>query len=133
MVVREKYMGPPRLKPEKGGRKREKEKQRQDLLKFRHQQVSLAIFRDNSQCAVCFFLHGKRRAREEVHHVYGRGRKTGDWREQHTSLLCVCKAHHPLPIQTPGGNYHLAWVEEVLKQANASPINPEFALALNPN
>ena len=82
--------------------------------------------RDGGFCAICYFRDGVETPFEEVHHVYSRGKKEGDWREHYTSLLCVCKKCHPLPIITPGGSARLGWVEEVLRKANAKPINKDF-------
>jgi len=89
-------------------------------------QSARAIERDNSQCIFCWFLEGKVTLREEIHHVYSRGKEARDWREHYRSLACTCKRHHPLPIQTPGANPNLAYVEAVLKMANDTPINPGF-------
>jgi hypothetical protein len=110
-------------------RQERQEVQAQDkaaLLKYRWSQAALAIYRDDNCCAVCWFLLGKRTVRSDVHHVFSRGKIAGDWREQYVNLLCVCRKHHPLPIQYPGANPRLAWVEEVLRQANENPINPRF-------
>ena len=38
--------------------------------------------------------------------------------------MYVCQSCHPQPSKEPGGD--LAWVEELLKQANAHPINTDF-------
>jgi len=114
-------------KPTKTDRKAAKEAEHQELVKFRFIQSSLAILRDNNQCVSCWFLEGKVTRRDDVHHIYSRGKEAGDWREHYTSLLCTCRRHHPLPIQTPGGNPDLAYVEEVRKKANETPINRRFA------
>lgn len=116
----------PKPKPEKGGKKREDDKRKRALQKYRGSQVPIAISRDNDQCAICHFKHGRYRKRQEVHHVYSRGRKSGDFREHYTSMLCVCKECHPPPIQIPGGSATLGWVEDILKRANETPINGKF-------
>ena len=117
---------PPAPKPTKTERTKNKKDRHSRLVEYRSNQVALAILRDNSTCALCFFLHGKRTPRTQVHHVYSRGRDAGDWREDYTNLLCVCNECHPLPIQTPGANADLAYVEDVLRLANEKPINPSF-------
>lgn len=88
----------------------------------------LAILRDGGQCAVHWFRDGQRVPYDEVHHVYGRGKEAGSFREHFTAFLCVCKQCHAQlpPIQTPGGDHTFTWVEELLGKANAHPINPEF-------
>ncbi len=113
-------------KPKKADRLADKSRKHDELISFRQVQSKLAILRDRDQCAFCWFLLGVEERREEIHHVYGRGKKAGDWREHYTSLVCTCRRHHPLPIQTPGGNPNLDWVEAVLKMANEMPINANF-------
>lgn len=113
-------------KPEKGGRKKDKADQKSALLDYRRVQSALAIQRDENLCAICYFQYNRATPRAEIHHVYGRGKHAGDWREHYSSLLCVCKACHPSPIRDPGGNASLLWVEAVLAQANALPINKKF-------
>lgn len=113
-------------KPSKVQRQALRDGERAALQEYRRSQAALAIHRDDNCCAVCWFLLGKRTHRADVHHVFSRGKTAGDWREQAVNLLCVCRKHHPPPIQTPGANPKLAWVEEVLRLANARPINPRF-------
>lgn len=113
-------------KPSRAGRLKKKKDQAAELGQYRKQQALLAINRDNDQCVFCYFLRGKNTPRAEVHHVYSRGKKAGDWREQYTSLLCTCRECHPLPIIYVGGSVELAYVEIVLQQANESPINKDF-------
>ncbi len=96
------------------------------LKAYRQVNKLLAIHRDSNLCAVCFFLHDKKKRADDVHHVYGRGQKAGDWRERYINLLCVCREHHPLPIQIPKANDELVWIEDVLVSANENPINPDF-------
>lgn len=93
---------------------------------YREQQALLAIWRDSGYCTICWFYHKRQRAFQQVHHVYGRSRKMDSFREQYNSLLCVCLECHPLPIQFPGGNLALAYVEDVLAEANQTPINDDF-------
>lgn len=97
------------------------------MHEWRRRSVQLAIARDNGKCVVCWFLHGRKATpQQQVHHVYSRDRKEGGWREHYTNLMCVCQEHHPPPIITPGASSHLGWVEELLHQANRTPINREF-------
>jgi hypothetical protein len=117
---------PPAPKPTKADRTKQKKERKSSLVEYRHNQVALAILRDADVCALCWILQTKRTPRTQVHHVYGRGKDAGDWREHYTSLLCVCNECHPLPIQTPGANADLAYVEEVLRLANETPINSSF-------
>lgn len=110
----------------KADRLAEKQKQKDDLKEYRRIQSSLVIDRDKDLCIFCYFLNHKEVKREDIHHVYGRARKAYDWREKFTSLACTCRKHHPLPLQTVGGNQSLLWVEEALWQANRTPINKNF-------
>jgi len=107
-------------------RAEEKSSRLHALKKFREQQYQYAKIRDNGACTICFYNNGVLRNASEVHHVYSRGRARGDWREHFTSLLCVCQQCHPMPIQIPGANSSLSWVEEVLLKANSNPINKSF-------
>lgn len=113
-------------KPSKKERLSKKASEKRSLADYRHKQVELAIIRDRDLCAICFFKYSRLRRRQEVHHVYSRGRRAGDWREHYTCLLCVCKECHPLPIQQPGASASLGWVEDILEKANANPINKYF-------
>jgi hypothetical protein len=113
-------------KPLRKDRNAEKQLEVTALKAYRSVNVALAIERDNNQCVFCYFLHGMSAPRQEVHHVYSRGKKAGSFREHYTSLLCTCKECHPLPIQTPGASGSLAWVEAVLRKANETPINKKF-------
>lgn len=98
---------------------------RQDRVKaYRSEQAKLAIYRDNALCAIHFFSHGVRRPYEEVHHVFGRGRDAGDWREHVSSLLCVCRQCHPAgAARAPNGPHHP--IIRILRKANTSPINED--------
>ena len=117
---------PARPKPTKGERAAKKQEQRDELKDYRHVQAALAISRDANLCVICWFRHHRRRNHADVHHVFGRGTKAGDWREEYTSLICVCRSCHPPPIKTPGANDNLAYVEDILRQANEQPINNSF-------
>jgi hypothetical protein len=117
---------PPAPKPTKKDRTQTKYEQKEDLKMYRRIQSALAIRRDNDQCVICHFRYNRKRRREEIHHVYGRARRSGEWREHYTSLMSVCKDCHPPPIQTPGGNHDFSWVEELLREANSNPINKGF-------
>lgn len=113
-------------KPTKLERQEASQARRHKLSEYRRAQAAIAIDRDNNQCVFCWFLQGKITRRDDVHHVYGRGRDAGDWRENYQSLVCTCRRHHPQPIQTKGGPHDLDWVEVILRQANETPINPKF-------
>lgn len=113
-------------KPTKEERLQEKADRKEALRNYRREQVAIAILRDNNQCVFHYFLRGEYKQREEVHHVYSRGREAGSFREHYTSLVCTCKECHPMAIQTPGASATLGWVEEVVRKANENPINPEF-------
>lgn len=113
-------------KPTKKDRLSIEESRKKELREYRHTQSALAIQRDNNKCIYCWFLEGRVTEREQIHHVYGRGRRTGAWQERYTSLACTCSRHHPPPIITPGGSHDLAWVEAVQSLANSHPINLEF-------
>jgi len=117
---------PPLPKPSKKDRIEKKQEQVDALHDYRRVQSALAISRDNDQCVICWFMHHRKRKRAEIHHVYSRSREAGDWREQYTSLMCVCKECHPQPIKILGGSANLSWIEDVLRQANETPINPHF-------
>lgn len=116
----------PKPKPAKGGKKREMEARKHTLSVFRRVNAARAIERDNGQCVICYYNHGVEQRYDDVHHVYGRGREAGDDREHYTSLMCVCRGCHPMPIQTPGANASLYWVEHTLILANNDPINRAF-------
>lgn len=113
-------------KPTKRARHQEKQEEHADLVAYRQQQVRLAIWRDNSQCVFCHFLHKRNTPRSQVHHVYGRDRGDSRWRENHENLLCVCDAHHYPPIHEKGASATLEFVERVREQANARPVNHQF-------
>lgn len=113
-------------KPSKAARKDSDYKRKQLLREYRAKNAAMAILRDNDQCVFCWFVHGKVTPRADVHHVYSRGKTTGDWREHYTHMLCTCKKCHPPPIKQPGSSEKLAWVEQVMYLANTNPINPRF-------
>lgn len=107
-------------------RRKERQAEKRALSEYRSRQAIFAIQRDFDRCVICHFKFGRRRRRQHIHHVYGRGRKAGDWREHYTNLMCVCMDCHPLPIQTPGGNHALSWVEDIREKMNSDPINYGF-------
>ena len=115
-------------KPKKSDREKATRKRKRDLIAYRATQVKRAIVRDNDQCVFCWFLEDTITQREEVHHVYSRGREAGSWREKTESLLCTCKEHHPPAIQIRGGSATLGWVEYILQRANETPINEAYLL-----
>lgn len=113
-------------KPTKKDRLSEDNAEKDAIRQYRHRNVQIAIYRDNNQCVFCWFLLRKTTRRQEVHHVFSRGVSENDWREHYTNLLCTCKKHHPMAIQTPGASQTLGWVEDILCQANQTPINTKF-------
>jgi hypothetical protein len=86
------------------------------LAEYRRTQAALSIDRDKNYCVFCYFVLGKERLREDIHHVYGRGKERCDWRESYRSLVGTCRQHHPLPIMNPSEK--TAWIEVVLKLSN---------------
>lgn len=113
-------------KPTKKSRTDEKEAKKAALKEYRAQQRKLAVFRDNGLCTIHYFLEHEEVPYDEVHHVYGRAKEAGHWRENHASLLCVCRDCHPPPIQNIGASKNLGWVEYVMRLANSDPINRDY-------
>ena len=113
-------------KPSRGERISAKQAEQNDLRNFRAENAQVAIDRDGGLCAICYFKYNRIRPYDDVHHVYSRGKRAGDCRERYTSLLCVCRQCHPLPIMTPGASKDLGWVEDILRLANEQPINKRF-------
>lgn len=111
-------------KPEKTAKeeRRERMKRRGEYAQLQAQRV---VFRDNGLCINCYFVHGRAKKYDEVHHFYGRGRDAGDWREHHTSLGCLCRSCHRKfgPIQTKGTRPEQ---ELILQRANEDPINQRY-------
>lgn len=117
-------MKPKPLKQERINNKKQKE---QELLTYRQVQKAVAMLRDNYQCTFCKFLHDKDTRAVDGHHVYGRGKDLDAWQEGYQYILSSCRECHPQPIKVPGGNLHLAYVEEVMEKANRTPINKLFS------
>jgi len=121
---------PPVPKPTKKDRLATTKKVKDDLKEYRRAQAAVAAYRDNQQCVICKFSMGRDTPMADVHHVYGRGKRAGDWREQAKNLMCVCRRCHPQPIKgDPGSSTDLAWVEDYLWMANGKPINPDFEVS----
>lgn len=99
-------------KPSKKDRLAKKSKKESALVRYRKEQCTLARERDEDLCVFC----GK--SFEDVHHVYGRARCAGDWRENFKNLMCVCRKHHPAPIFHKPAGPKLAYVEKKLEQIN---------------
>ncbi len=95
------------------------------LAEYRQKQANLARVRDGGYCVVCYFLLGLKVKASDVHHVYGRGVSVDDPREHYTSLICVCRKHHPQPIRV-APKEDQQWIVDVLKPANEKPINGDF-------
>lgn len=68
-----------------------------NLKEYRKEQRWLAFQRDDGLCQICLREHNRLRRADDVHHVFGRSRRV-DWREHHTSLMCVCRECHPSPL-----------------------------------
>ena len=98
-----------------------------ELRAFRLKQGMLAHHRDNGWCVRCYFKFGRYRPKAHIHHVYGRSSKLDNWREDYTSLMSLCYFCHVKlrPIRVKGAVKHKE-VEELLKNANNTPINPHF-------
>ena len=102
-------------------------KNRKDALReYRNKNAMLAIYRDNDKCVICWFRDGIETNSTQVHHVYGRGREYGDWREHYTNLMCVCNECHPQPIKHKPAGDNLKWVEDIAKKMNLFTINKDF-------
>ena len=99
--------------------------QKAELRAYRQQQAALAIWRDRGLCVICYFKHKRLIAFDDVHHVFGRGRKIDSWREKFRNLMCVCRECHPQPASDPKATKHQDIVE-LLEKANREPINIEF-------
>ena len=97
-----------------------KKRSKYSLKKYRRQQYGLALKRDHGICQYCYRLHNKCKQAEEVHHVFGRGREAGDWREDYVSLLSTCRACHPSGTSRNHGDTKSEWV---LEQANKFPLD----------
>jgi hypothetical protein len=114
-------------KPSRKIRVTAKADQRSELLDHRRKQYQLTASRDNDKCTFCWYLYGKRVKAVDVHHVYGRGKDKGSWRENYRLMLCTCRTCHPLPVYAgPGTSIKLAYVEAILARANENPINKRF-------
>jgi len=98
---------------------KQKRKGKSALRKYRKEQRLLAIQRDAGLCQYCYRLKGKYVDAQEVHHVFGRGRKAGDWRESYKSLLSTCRDCHPSGTSRNRGDEVSEWV---LEQANKFPL-----------
>ena len=100
-------------KPLASARKLANHERKEQLRLWRATQYRKAIERDKGMCRIC-----NKRVAVDVHHVYGRGRSTGDWREHHTSLMSVCRGCHPQPIKHKPAGPKLRWVEDILERIN---------------
>lgn len=102
----------------------------EDLKLYRKVNKIICIERDGGLCVNHYFNMGERVLACDVHHVFGRGKVAGDYREHYTNLLCTCRDCHPLPIFTANNiltsGENLSWVLELLKRANETPINEDF-------
>jgi hypothetical protein len=101
-----------------------------NLKLYRKINKIICIERDAGKCAIHYFNKGEEVLACDVHHVFGRGKVAGDYREHYTNLMCVCRECHPLPIFTANNilkaGENLSWVLEILHKANETPINENF-------
>lgn len=100
---------------------------KKELRAYRLKQGMLAHHRDNGWCVRCYFGSDRYRPKSDIHHVYGRSSVYDNWRERYTSLMSLCYfCHYKLrPIRVKGAKKHKE-VEELLRKANETPINPHF-------
>lgn len=116
-----------RPKPTREDRLAKKRRWKEARANYIRVNAAKAIERDRGLCVICYFQDKKERKAAQVHHVYGRARSMNEiWREHYTSLMNVCREHHPPPIQVKGASRKLGWVEEILRKANEEPINRRF-------
>lgn len=99
---------------------------RASMKAYRQAQVQLAIFRDGGLCVFHWYMKGEEHPMDDVHHVFGRGRRVGDPRERYFSLLCTCRECHPPPIRTRVPKPALEYVLDVLRKMNQEPLNLDF-------
>ena len=99
-------------KPSKKDRLAVKSKRESALVRYRKEQYALAWERDKGLCVVC----GK--PAQDTHHIWGHGKYAGHWREHYTSLMCVCRKHHPRPIYHRPPKEDMLWIEELQKRIN---------------
>jgi len=97
-------------------KKKANEKRKRKLAVYRKEQYALAYERDQGGCRIC----EKARA-EDRHHVFGRGRRAGDWQEHHTNLVFVCRSCHPLPIKILPPRDDQMWIVDLLDKINTEP------------
>ena len=100
-------------KPSKKDRLAVKSKREVALVRYRKEQCALAWKRDKGMCRICNKVPAV-----ECHHIWGRGKITGDWREVYTSLICTCRACHPRPIHHRPPKKDMIWIETLQKQIN---------------
>jgi hypothetical protein len=116
-----------RPKPSKKQRTMDEKREHDELYQHRKKQFELAYLRDNGLCVFCYFLRGVRTHAADVHHVYGRGKYKGSWREDFRMMVCTCRRCHPQPIYGgQGTSIKLKYVETMLDRANQTPINSLF-------
>jgi len=104
----------PKLKPKKGAKKKQNEKRKRELAAYRKEQFTLAYARDNGGCRICEIARA-----DDCHHILGRGREAGDFREHYTNLMFVCRTCHPLPIKFMPPPDDMVWIIELRDRINA--------------
>jgi len=109
----QKYMYP-KPKPQRGAKKKANEKRKRELAAYRKEQFTLAYARDNGGCRICEIARA-----DDCHHILGRGREAGDFREHYTNLMFVCRTCHPLPIKFMPPPDDMVWIIELRDRINA--------------
>lgn len=106
------------------GSGKEKAARLRKLQKYRKEQASLAIWRDNAQCVRCYFKFNSQVTYEHVHHAFGRGNYEV---EHYNNLMCLCASCHDgyAVIRVPNKGIH-AEQHRLLMEANGRPINSRF-------
>ena len=103
----------PKPKPQKGAKKKANEKRKRELTAYRKVQYELAVERDKGGCRICEMARYM-----DIHHIFGRGRRAGDWQECFTNLLCVCRKCHPPPIKHKPASKELQYIVDIQEKIN---------------
>ena len=106
----------PKPKPQKGAKKKANEKRKRELAAYRKTQYALALERDQGGCRICEAARA-----DDCHHVFGHGRRAGDWQEHYTNLVFVCRPCHPLPIKILPPRDDQLWIVDLLDKINTEP------------
>lgn len=112
-------------KPQKGARKERKEYVSNALKEYRREQFAIAAQRDGGWCVFCRIIDERFMPMDDVHHVFGHGTTERSPKEHFTSLICVCRKHHPQPISCGGVDEKDIRVR-MWRSANLYPHNKAF-------